>query len=69
MMAAPEPLSDDAAEADVLEQRAETAPEDDDDGPPWVSEDDVTGLDADPADVAEQRQVVPMDSEERDDSP
>jgi hypothetical protein len=66
MMAAPEPLSDDAAEADVLEQRAETAPEDEGDGPPWAS--DVTGLDANPADVAEQRQVVPMDSEERDDS-
>jgi len=59
----------DAAEADVLEQRAETVPEDDGDGPPGVSEDDVTNLDADPADVAEQRQVVPMDSEERDDPP
>lgn len=73
-MTAPEPghLSEEAAEADVLEQRASALPADDAYG---TSETgglhgygDVLTLEANPADVAEQQQVVPVDWDERDDS-
>ncbi|MBP2335849.1 hypothetical protein [Saccharothrix coeruleofusca] len=70
------PLPDDAPEADALEQRAPATPVDDiaDDGDersPADLEafgDEVTTVEANLADVAEQHQVVPMDLDERDDA-
>ncbi|HEX6344443.1 hypothetical protein [Umezawaea sp.] len=62
-MTAPEPgpLADDAAEADVLEQLAPT----DDDGHAEVFGGEVGDVEADPADVADQRWAVPLDDDRR----
>jgi hypothetical protein len=71
-MGAPGPLSEDAAEADVLEQRAAATPLDDVDDSPGTGAPGSFGdfsLEADPADVAEQQHVVPMDFDDRDDAP
>ena len=58
--AEPPQVGDDVPEADALEQQSELGAEDQTDEPvdPQVE--------ADPADVEEQRRVVPVDDEDRD---
>jgi len=66
-MTAPEPgpLPDEAAEADALEQRVTATEADEvDDGPSAATGTDAAPLEANPADVAEQQQAVPLDPDD-----